>query len=303
MGEKGLVSKIQRYSTKDGPGLRSTVFMVGCNLACKWCANPELIAQGKKVMYDRVRCQKCGRCVAKATPSGVLSMAADGVHFCRQSWENMLECVEGCFYDALELIGTEMDSAELAEKLLRDKVFYQQSGGGVTFSGGEAALQADFVAETARQLQENGCSVALDTAGCVSWSKLEKILQHTDTVLYDIKAFDSSVHRSCTGVDNKLILENAKKISLLNKDMYIRMVIVPRMNDQWEDILQRLQFVKELGDSVKQVDLLKYHTLGQGKYIRLGMEYPLQVPSCDEEFIAKIYEAANDMGLRVTVGG
>lgn len=298
----GLISRIQRYSTKDGPGLRSTVFLVGCNLRCLWCANPELMLPGKKALYDRSRCRRCGRCVA-AAPPGMLSLGEEGLRLPRGPWERAEDCVDACLYDALELVGQEISPGELSGKLLRDQAFYDQSGGGVTFSGGEPALQGGFVAETARLLREAGCSVALDTAGCVPWENLAAILAYADTVLFDIKAFDPDIHRRCTGADNARILENAKKIAALGKRLFLRMVVVPGYNDQKDDLLRRLSFAAELGGAVEQVDLLKYHTLGQGKYARLGIPYPISAPPCDDGAIEALRAAGEAMGLRVTVGG
>lgn len=299
----GVISKIQRYSTKDGPGLRSTVFMMGCNLRCAWCANPELIGKEPKVLYYREKCQKCGRCVSVAN-DGSIVLSDKGCIIDQVKCTNIMECASNCYFDAYEVIGQSISQDELFDKLYRDKEFYWKSGGGVTFSGGEAGLQHEFVTGVTKRLREKKIHVALDTAGNVPWERLQVIVRNVDTVLYDIKAFDSEIHKQCTAVGNQLIMENAKKIADMGIKMYIRMVIVPRMNDDWDDICKRLEFVKNLGTSVEQVDILKYHKLGIGKYVRMGIPYTLDdIPDCDYEYIQKIYNRAVNLGLNVSIDG
>ena len=300
---KGLISTIQKYSTKDGPGLRSTVFVVGCNLRCKWCANPELIDPGTKVMYFENRCKQCGACVAIAANNSI-EFSGKYCKIDREKCTNLEECIAVCSYEAYEKIGYQITANELYKKLKRDEVFYKTSGGGVTFSGGEAGLQDDFVYETAKLLRADGIQVALDTAGLINWNKIERLLDQVDLVLYDIKAFNSNIHKKCTGVDNEIIIENAKLIAKKGKPMFIRMVIVPEMNDDIEDIKARFKFIKGLGDAVKQVDMLKYHKLGLGKYLRIGMEYQLeQIPECKDSFVEDLKQLATNYGLNFTIGG
>lgn len=300
---KGLISKIQKYSTKDGPGIRSTVFLVGCNLRCKWCANPELIEYVTKVMYFDSRCKQCGTCVAIAANHSI-EFSGKACKINREKCTNIEECIDVCPYEAYEKIGYEITSADLYKKLKRDEVFYKTSGGGVTFSGGEAGLQYEFVYETAKLLRTDGIHVALDTAGLLSWTSLKKLLEQIDLVLYDIKAFNAKIHKECTGVSNEVILENAKRIAETKKPMFIRMVIVPEMNDDIEDIKARFEFIKSLGDVVKQVDILKYHKLGVGKYYRLGMVYELEdIPECTDSFIEELKQLTAGHDLNFTIGG
>ncbi len=232
---KGLVGSLQGYSTKDGPGIRTTVFCVDCNLRCKWCSNPELMLPGKKTM-----------------------------HFTLGGEERTQE------------VGEEWDSAQLAAWLARDRTFYEESGGGVTFSGGEAALQEDFVADTAERLLAMGISSALDTAGDVPWETLDLLSDRMEYVLYDVKAFDEEMHRRCTGRSNVRILANLEKLAAKGQRLIIRMVIVPGYNDDLIDVQKRMEFVKKLGDAVECVDILPYHNLGKGKYQRLGIPYPIE---------------------------
>ena len=191
---------------------------------------------------------------------------------------------------------------ELAAKLLCDKAFYDQSGGGVTYSGGEAALQADFFLEATETLKVESIHIALDTSGHVPWDKLEPLVKAVDLVLYDIKTIDSEIHRRYTGADNLLVLNNAQNIAQMQKEMIIRLLMVPGVNDGEKDIEDRLRFIRDLGN-VSRVDVLKYHRLGSGKYKRLGLNEPMgDTPVCSDESAGNIERKASDMGLNVTIG-
>ena len=296
----GFISKIQRYSTKDGPGVRTTVFAVGCNLSCLWCANPELIDDGVKFLYHPRKCVKCGACVEKS--GGTIRLTDVGCVIDRQN-TNLDECSAVCYYDAYERVGETIAVKELVNTLLRDKVFYDQSGGGVTFSGGDAGLQSDFFREVALQLKSNDVHVALDTAGFFSWEKLSPLVEAVDLVLYDIKILDNVQHMHYTGVDNQLILENAIKIADMGKDMIVRMILIPGVNDSEDEIVGRLNFIKNLGSNVK-LDLLRHHKLGAGKYAALGLDDPMEkTPECSNDIAEYVASLAKDMDIAVTIGG
>ena len=303
MSKKALISNIQNYSTKDGPGIRTTVFFTGCNLKCIWCSNPELIEPGIKVMYFENRCRRCGKCAETAVNNSII-LTESGCEIDREKCTNIEECMEVCAYEAYEKSGYEISVQDLYNKLIRDKIFFEQSGGGVTFSGGEAGLQYEFLSEIGAELQKDNIHTALDTAGLITWEKLEKAINSMNMVLFDIKAYDSRLHRKYTGAGNELILENIKKTADKNKELIIRMVIVPGMNDNMEDIKKRISFIKELGSAVKQIDILKYHNLGEGKYKSLGMIYSVPKDLYREEsFWKKVKEMASETGVKVTVDG
>lgn len=303
MSKKALISNIQNYSTKDGPGIRTTVFFTGCNLKCVWCSNPELIEPGIKVMYFENRCRRCGKCAETAVNNSII-LTESGCEIDREKCTNIEECMEVCPYEAYEKSGYEISVQDLYNKLIRDKIFFEQSGGGVTFSGGEAGLQYEFLSEIGAELQKDNIHTALDTAGLITWEKLEKAINSMNMVLFDIKAYDSRLHRKYTGAGNELILENIKKTADKNKELIIRMVIVPGMNDNMEDIKKRISFIKELGSAVKQIDILKYHNLGEGKYKSLGMIYSVPKDLYREEgFWKKVKEMASETGVKVTIDG
>ena len=296
----GFISKIQRYSTKDGPGIRSTVFAVGCNLSCRWCSNPELIEAGKKILYHAERCVRCGACTARS--GGAIRLGASGCVIDREKCANLDECAAACCYDAYEQTGKWISPDDLAAKLIRDKVFYNKSGGGVTFSGGEPALQAEFFLETCKLLKKESIHIALDTAGFCSWESLAPLLEAVDLVLYDIKVFDNGLHRQYTGADNRIILENARRIAEMKKPMIIRAVIVPGVNDGEEEINNRLEFIHSL--CAQRLDILKYHRLGAGKYLCLGRQEPMSgVPECSDELADQVLHKACSMGLAAGIGG
>ena len=297
---KGLVSKIQHYSTKDGPGIRTTVFMMGCNLRCKWCANPENLQHKPQVFYFKERCKHCGLCVQYASNHSI-TFEEVGCRINRETCDNLVDMVDLCPYDAYELIGKEYTVDELVKVLLKDKEFYESSGGGVTFSGGEAALQKEFIVEVAKQLKQHNIHVCLDTAGLIPTDSMRELLEVVDLVLFDIKSMDSNVHKKCTEVSNERIVENFKIVSV---PTIVRMVVVPTYNDALDDIKKRIDFVSTYGKYVLQVDVLKYHIFGIGKYEKLGMVYPIkETLENDNQLIDEIVSYGNSLGLKVTIGG
>jgi len=295
----GLVSKIQDYSTKDGPGIRTTVFMIGCNLKCKWCANPETISTNPKIMYHKQKCKLCGKCCEVVSNNSII-IKDNKLNINFDSITNIDEVIDCCPYDAYEKIGFKIDSKELVNKLLMNKVFYQQSGGGVTFSGGEALLQSEFIDECINILHQYDIHVAIDTAGNIDQSVFNKITNKADLILYDIKTFNSELHKYCTNVTNKLILTNYLNIK---SDVIVRLIIVPGYNDNLDDIKKRVDFAIK-NKNLKQIDILPYHSYGEGKYEALGIPYLLaNTKSCDDNLIASIITYIYNKGVFCTVGG
>lgn len=299
----GLVSHIQGYSTKDGPGIRSTVFMMGCNLRCIWCSNPEAMYPGKKILYHEQLCQKCGKCVKYAINNSIV-LTDDGCVIDRETCTNLSEMVNICPFSAYEAKGDWYTPNELATKLLKDKAFYDTSMGGVTFSGGEATMQAPFLLAVAQLLKQDNVHLTLDTAGLFDYDQMVTLFDMIDLFLFDIKAFDPNLHNRLTGVDNKIILDNLTKLANAKKNIIIRMIVVNGINDQLDDFIDRLSFIKSLPFQVLQIDLLPYHKLGIGKYKALGLKYELSnitEPSADK--MQALYQISVEMGFKTTIGG
>ena len=247
---KGRIFDIQRFSVHDGPGIRTTVFMKGCPLRCRWCHNPEGLSPAPQLQFFREACIGCGSC-------GTRQQLSDADH---------------CPIAALKVCGREYDPEEIVSLALKDRIFYADTGG-VTFSGGECLLQADFVSQVLRQLKALGIHTAVDTCGCVPWSAIEKTLPFCDLYLYDVKCVTSSVHQAYTGVDNALILENLDKLSQTGKDIWIRTPVIPGFNDSEAEMTAIAQRIAPL-PTVRKVTLMPYHTLGASKYETLGLSYP-----------------------------
>ncbi len=302
---EGLITHIQTYSTKDGPGIRSTVFFVSCNLRCKWCANPEAMFSGKKLFHQQNLCKKCGKCVSLS--SGTIEIKDDAIVIDRERCEILDELSDICNYSAFKDEGKYTSDEKLYKALARDKYFFETSNGGVTFSGGEPFLQPKLLSATMERLKNDDIHIAIETAGLWNFEKNKDIIEKCDLFLYDIKAWDEDIHKECTGVSNKVILETARKLANAGKDMHIRMVVVPRYNDDKSDIVKRLEFAKSLGESVKQVDILKYHNYGEGKYKAQGLLYPLANMEYDEDKLDETVEYAKtvceSMGMKADIGG
>jgi pyruvate formate lyase activating enzyme len=298
----GVISAIQKYSTKDGPGIRDTVFLKGCSLRCGWCSNPELIHPAPEMFQRPELCIGCGACLA-ACPRGALTRPAEAIRLDRNSCDGCGRCAAVCPAGVYESVGQRLTVAEALAELLKDRVFYETSGGGVTFSGGEPLLQPEFVGELARRLQENHIHTAVETAGLAPWSNFAGVLGAIDLVLYDIKLMGSEKHCQYTGAANEFILENALKIAERGIPMIARLVVIPGVNDGEAEFRDRLEFVKRLA-TVEQVDILGYHRYGLGKYTKLGREYPLpELAEPAEGELKKMKLIAEAYGFQTTLGG
>lgn len=270
-GKKGLVFSIQRYSTEDGPGIRTTVFLKGCPLRCLWCHNPEGQEFSPQIAFNDSRCIGCKGCVA-ACPQGAINFTADGSRTDRGKCRSCGKCAEACPTGARELIGKYMTAEEVFSEIERDALFYRSSGGGVTVGGGEPTMQPRFLVEFLGKCHEQGIHTALDTSGYVKWQEMEEILKHVDLVLYDLKQIDPARHAEYTGVSPELILENARGISGKGIPMIIRVPVIPGYTDGEDNIRGIMEFASILKNVVK-VDLLPFHRLGEPKYKKLGRNY------------------------------
>jgi len=270
----GLTFNVQRFSTEDGPGIRTTVFFKGCSLRCVWCHNPEgLRPQADLVWYD-VRCIGARDCLT-ACPENALELTAQGMRIDRQHCPVCGACAQACPSAALEVIGRNWTVDELLLELLKDQAFYETSAGGITCSGGEPMLQVDFLSELLPRCREAGLHVALDTCGAVSWERYERVLPWVNLVLLDLKIMDGPGHVAATGVDNEIILANARQIAARGIPMWIRTPVIPGYTDGLANIRAIGAFIRDELPTVERWDLLAYTNLGRPKYHRLDLPYAL----------------------------
>lgn len=295
---KGTYINIKRFEIHDGDGMRTTLFLKGCPLRCKWCHNPEGLSTKPELGFYAHKCTVCGRCAA-ACPTGAHRIV-DGVHrFDRAKCIACGKCESVCFSDALIFYGKRATAEELLPKLLEDKAFYDNSGGGVTLSGGEPLLQADFCRELLTALHGAGVNTAVDTCLAVPEANLRKVIGLTDTFLVDVKAIDSDLHRSLCGLPNERILENLRLLDALHQRVEIRIPFVPGQNaGEMEKIADFLATLT----CVVGVRVLPYHNLSGTKYESLDLRYPLAavdtpIPTAAETEAARDVLAAR--GIRV----
>ena len=253
---KATIFDIERNSYVDGPGIRTTVFFKGCNLRCAWCHNPESQSGIPQMLFYPNKCIGCGKCKEKC-PSALENCTLCG------------KCALYCPADAREICGKEYGITEVIKEILKDKTLYETSGGGVTFSGGECMLQIDFLEELLKECKSNGIHTAVDTAGHVPFESFQRILPYTDVFLYDVKCYDSEKHKRYTGVGNELILENLRKLLTTQKRIWIRIPIIPDVNDTEEEMQTIRQFLDNCGHPEK-IELLPYHAMGEHKYAALN---------------------------------
>ena len=300
---------------QDGPGIRTTVFMKGCPMRCPWCHSPESQEFHTQLSWMSMKCvglDACTKCLDACTkgaisPGRTVKNAATQepvrhIHIDRTICDNCGDCTEVCYRNALYMCGTDYTVEDLLDRLLKDKPFYEQSGGGVTISGGEPLSQPEFVLRLLERLRECGIHTAVDTTGFAKYDIVKMILPHTDLFLYDLKHMDSHRHKIGTGVPNELILENAKKIANDGGKMQIRIPVVPDFNDSEESVRKTGMFCKSLGEAVTVIQLLPYHNLGVMKYQRIDdTKVGLEAEPPSDVKISSLKALLENLGLPVTV--
>ncbi len=300
----GIVLEIQRMSTEDGPGLRTTVFMKGCPMRCLWCHNPESISPKPQIHWIGPRCIGCETCIA-ACPEGNLSMDATGLRINREACDGCGKCADACPTNALELLGKEWEVRALVDELLKDREYFKQSNGGITISGGESTLQWKFVAELARLLKEEGIHICMDTCGLSKKEVLRAILPFTDIVLFDLKEMDPQLHHQFTGSDLEKVLAGfsciVDFIRLVRPDMeiWIRTPVIPGATDRAENIQHIGKEIHSRGKgTVTRWDLLAFNNLCKDKYQRLGLSWQYKdIPLMRSEEMELLAGVARQSGV------
>lgn len=299
--ETGIIFDIKRYAIHDGPGIRTTVFFKGCPLSCQWCHNPEGISSSFELIFRNNRCVGCKECL-KTCQKGAISFINSIPKIDRTKCDHCGECAAACPSGAMELSGKSYTVKQLLYEIEKDRVFYEESGGGVTFSGGEPLLQADFLQAVLEGCKKKGIHTALDTSGFAPYEVINALKANVDLFLYDLKMIDEKRHIHYTGVSNKIILENLKKLSRNGSRILVRIPLIPQVNDT-KDCIQKIAAFVAGFLSLKYVSLLPYHDIAAQKYERLNR--PSEMPNSSylpEEKINFIKDILEDTGLHVTIG-
>lgn len=298
-----FIFDIKRYAINDGPGIRIVIFLKGCNLNCAWCHNPESISPEVERMYAPAKCIRCGTCV-EACPEKAITLTPEGIETDTELCKLCGKCAEVCPTKAIEISGKPMSVAEIMNEIEKERVFFDQSGGGVTFSGGEPLLQSKFLIELLKECGRRGIHRAIDTAGLANTEILLEVAKYTDLFLYDLKMMDSVKHQKWTGVPNEKILGNLKILAETRAKIIIRIPIIGGVNDDVENMTNTAQFVSELSGEKKEVNLLAYHKIAQTKYQKLGRPDDfrlLEEPTPKAQLRAiKIFQ---EYGIKASIGG
>jgi pyruvate formate lyase activating enzyme len=287
---KGIIFDIQRFSVHDGPGIRTVIFFKGCSLHCFWCQNPEGIRSQSEIMFFPDRCILCGKCVEVCPEEAHL--IKEGTHYYdHDKCTSCGRCAESCYAGVLKITGRVMTVKEVIKEVLKDKIFYEQSGGGITLSGGDAVMQHRFTHALLKRSKLEGLHTALETAANCNWKILASLLP----------LIDPEKHKEATNSSNELILYNAQKLSQTPKPLIVRTPVIPGVNDSLKEITAIAQFIKTF-PNLQYYELLPFHRFGEGKYHNLGLLYAashLKAPSKDK--MNKLANAARKFGITVKV--
>jgi pyruvate formate lyase activating enzyme len=299
-----MIFDIKRYAVHDGPGIRTTLFFKGCPLHCWWCHNPEGISPHRELIFRPKRCLDDCRLCLETCPEGALSKP-DGknIQLDRSRCRLHAHCAEACPTGALEMVGRLMTVPEVMKEVRKDRMFYERSGGGVTFSGGEPLQQIEFLDALLTECKKDGLHTVVDTSGHAPFERFETIRRKVDLFFYDVKVMDPARHREATGVSNSLILENLRRLAETDSRIQIRVPLVTGVNDDMNHTRALADFLKEL-PGVRDISLLPYHSMGSQKYTNLNMPYlnPTAEPP-SEATVASIRQELENRGFRVRLGG
>ena len=305
---KGTVFDIQKYSTHDGPGIRTVVFLKGCPLRCLWCCNPESQHTFPELEYRYQKCIKCGKCIIVCPRHAITIFEGQRCNqIDRTVCDNCGICTEHCFVGALRMVGKQMSVEEVVAQVQRDRDYYRKSGGGITLSGGEPFLQEEFAIGILKNCYKRNINTAVETTGNTKWRILEQAAEYTNLFLYDLKHMDPQIHKTLTGVSNDLILENLRRLIKHGSRIIIRIPVIPGLNFQKENLRMLAAFLQDT--AVREIHLMPFHQLGKDKYKRLGRAYALP----DKKALRQSAEDTTELeqwkryleqkGFRVETGG
>ena len=298
----GLIFDIKRFAINDGPGIRLTVFFKGCNLSCKWCHNPESMSPKIQKMYTATKCIGAQSCINNC-PNNALQLTSEGIITDFNSCNLCGICADVCPTNAFEILGEEYTFKTLLTKIEKEEAFFKQSGGGVTFSGGEPLLHANFLIEILKLCGKKGYHRVVDTTAFSNLKTILEVGKNCDLFLIDLKVMDENLHRKYTGVSNKKILSNIKNLSAQGIPIIFRMPLIKNVNTTPNNIAQTAKFINKLEGDNKEINLLPYHKIAQQKFTKLGVKNTfIEFETPNESEINKIIKTFESYNIKATVG-
>ena len=294
----GIVFNIQKFCIHDGDGIRTCVFLKGCPLRCIWCHNPESFDKSPSLSFNKQKCSSCGRCLSECFARTIEN---DTLKIDREKCIKCGKCVSACLNDANEIIGKEMTTKDVFDEVMKDKMFYDTSGGGLTISGGEPSYQPDFTLELLRLSKDAGVSLTIETCGIGSREFYEKVADLGATFLFDIKCIDPVRHKALTGADNSHIMANLQYLMDRGADIIIRLPLIPDCNDSDEDIEKLSDFLNQNKERYRYAEIMPYHTLGIGKSEKLGTTATYIHDSASDEEISRWTSLFNSHDIDIKV--
>jgi pyruvate formate lyase activating enzyme len=298
---KAMIANIQKCCVHDGPGMRTVVFFMGCPLRCRWCQNPENLVPEIRVMYDAQKCIHCGECL-KVCPKQAGIAVSDRVIFSPDLCSGCGKCESACLPEAKQVCGKMMSADEVYGETVKDKVFYRNSGGGITVSGGEPTVHLDFVEELFTMAKRDGIHTAMETCGYCSAEHMKRAAAVTDLFLFDIKAVTPEIHREWTGVDNGMIQNNFAMLHNSGKKIIVRIPLIPGVNTG-DEFKKMMEFVSQFKE-IRKIHILPFHQWGANKYEMLGLEYSMKnAAECSADLAEREADYARSAGFDVNISG
>ncbi|MCL5986862.1 MAG: glycyl-radical enzyme activating protein [Actinobacteria bacterium] len=295
--DKGFIFDIKRMALHDGPGIRTTVFLKGCNMSCKWCHNPESISSKLELLFNASKCIMCRKC-KEVCERGVHEFMEERHIVNREKCNQCGDCARECPSQALEMCGEGMSVTEVMNIVMRDEIFYKNSGGGITISGGEPLCQPDFTFALLKEAKKRGLHTVLDTNGNYSWEKIEPMLPYIDLIRFDLKHINSDIHRSFTGTSNSLILENLRRLAEDDHKLVVSYPMIPGVNDSIGNLKNMMKIIKALPSRVC-VDVVPYHDLYLSKLEKLGKKRELIFLRPSQEKVSEVEDFFKEEGVEV----